>query len=68
MNKATLSVKETSTLLGVSIGTIYSMVRAREIPHIKIRGRVLFHQLTIEEWLLKSSINSICLKKEQGIK
>lgn len=64
MNKLTLSVKEVSAFLGVSQGTIYSMVRAGEIPYIKIRGRVLFHQKLIEEWVL----NNIHRKEGRGNK
>lgn len=51
VNKITLTVKEVAELLGVSITTIYTMVRANEIPHKKVRGRIVFHRETIESWL-----------------
>lgn len=48
--KITIEVKELSDLLGVSTSTIYTMVRMNEIPHLKVRGRILFNRQVIEEW------------------
>jgi excisionase family DNA binding protein len=50
-NKLVLSVSEVAGLLGVSSDSIYAMVREGQIPHIRIRRRILFHQETIHEWL-----------------
>lgn len=50
MEKITLEVKEVATMLGVSTGTIYTMVRLSEIPHLKVRGRILFNRNIIEAW------------------
>lgn len=55
MEKITLSVSETAELLGVSVSTIYVMARLNEIPHKKVRGRVLFHRQTVENWLMSES-------------
>ncbi|MBD7942516.1 helix-turn-helix domain-containing protein [Psychrobacillus sp. Sa2BUA9] len=52
MEKITLTVNEVAELIGVSTGTIYTMARLGEIPHKKIRGRVLFHRETIEKWFV----------------
>lgn len=51
MEKITLSVNEVAELIGVSITTIYTMVRQNEIPHKRVRGRIVFHRETIEKWL-----------------
>lgn len=51
MEKITLSVNEVAKLIGVSDNTIYTMARLKEIPHKKVRGRILFHRGTIERWL-----------------
>ncbi|MEV2910183.1 helix-turn-helix domain-containing protein [Paenibacillus larvae] len=51
MNKITLSVNEAAELLGLSNSTIYTMVREGQIPHLRVRGRILFHRDTIEKWL-----------------
>ena len=55
MEKITLSVSEIASLLGVSISTIYVMARLNEIPHKKVRGRILFHRPTVEKWLSSST-------------
>lgn len=49
--KITLSVNEVAELLGISITTVYTMVRNNEIPYKKMRGRIIFHRETIEKWL-----------------
>lgn len=49
--KITLDVKEAAALLGVSTACIYNMVRENQIPHIRIRKRVLFHRDKVESWL-----------------
>ena len=49
--KLTLNVMEIAELLGVSVTTIYSMVRENQIPHKRVRNRILFHRETIELWL-----------------
>jgi len=52
MGKITMSVEEIASELGVSKTTIYTMARQKEIPHTKVRGRILFHRPTIEHWLV----------------
>ncbi|PJO45205.1 excisionase [Lysinibacillus xylanilyticus] len=47
----TMSVDELADELQISNTTIYTMVRQNEIPHKKVRGRILFHRVTIEKWL-----------------
>lgn len=51
MERITLTVNEVAELLGVSVTTIYVMAREKQIPHKKIRGRIIFHRETIENWL-----------------
>ncbi|WP_438351574.1 helix-turn-helix domain-containing protein [Paenibacillus sp. FA6] len=51
MQKITLTVIEVSELISVSTTTIYAMAREGQIPHIRIRGRILFHREVIEDWL-----------------
>ncbi len=47
----TLSVKEVARYLGVHTDTIYTMVKLKQIPHVKLRNRILFTQETIDEWM-----------------
>ena len=48
MNENILSVKEAAAFIGVSTGTIYTMVRCSEIPHFKARGKILFNREVLE--------------------
>ncbi len=52
--KMTMSVDELAEELQISTTTIYTMVSQNEIPHKKVRGRILFHRSTIEKWLMNS--------------
>lgn len=52
MGKITLTPIEAAELLGISRTTIYSMIRNEEIPHARIRGKILFHKPTVESWLI----------------
>lgn len=47
----TLTVSEVAKMIGVSTATIYQMAREDQIPHIRIRGRVLFHKDVVNSWL-----------------
>ena len=51
MERKMMSVQEVSEFVGVSIPTIYDMVRMSEIPHRRIRSRIMFHKDTIDAWL-----------------
>ncbi|MGD6879272.1 helix-turn-helix domain-containing protein [Bacillus infantis] len=49
--KITLTVKEVAELIGVSTTSVYTMVREKEIPHTRVRSKIIFHRETIEAWL-----------------
>lgn len=51
MNRKTLTVQEVADYLGVHQDTIYTMVRQKQIPHFRIRRRILFNQSTIDAWI-----------------
>ncbi|WP_067925460.1 helix-turn-helix domain-containing protein [Alicyclobacillus shizuokensis] len=59
MDKITLSVQEVAELLGVSPVTIYYMVRDKQIPHVRIRRRVMFHRDAIEAWLRGETVDAV---------
>jgi excisionase family DNA binding protein len=50
MRKITLDVKELCGLLGISQTTVYAMVRQNEVPHFKVRGKILFNRQVVEAW------------------
>lgn len=51
MDKLVLSVPEIAKLLDLSTATVYLMVRNNQIPYKKLRGKIVFHRETIEQWL-----------------
>lgn len=51
MERQTLTVKEVANYLGVHPDTIYAMVRHKEIPHVKLRNRIVFTKASIDQWI-----------------
>lgn len=50
VEKITMTPLEVSKLLGVSRATIYTMCRENQIPHFKVRGKILFNRDVIMSW------------------
>jgi len=46
-----MDVKQAAEYLGVCTDTIYTMVKKKEIPHFRIRRRILFSKEAIESWI-----------------
>jgi excisionase family DNA binding protein len=51
--RRTLKVQEVAEYLGVHQDTIYNMVKQKEIPHFKVRKRILFTREAIDSWILQ---------------
>ena len=51
MTRTTMTAEETANYLGVSIDTIYRMVRQKQIPHIRVRKRILFRADSLNAWM-----------------
>lgn len=51
VKRKTLTVKEVACYLGVHPDTIYAMVKHQEIPHVKLRNRILFTKHSIDAWV-----------------
>lgn len=66
MNKITLDVKELCNLLGISPTTVYAMVSQKEIPHFRVRGKILFNRQVVEAWTRGEILNQE--KKKEVIK
>ncbi|MFE9278713.1 helix-turn-helix domain-containing protein [Paenibacillus glucanolyticus] len=49
--KQIITVNELASYLQVSTDSIYAMVREKQIPHIRVRRRILFNMDMIEEWM-----------------
>lgn len=47
-----LNYREMAAFLGVPIGTLYSMVSRKQIPHIRLSGRLVrFDEAKIKRWM-----------------
>ncbi|WDH83301.1 helix-turn-helix domain-containing protein [Paenibacillus urinalis] len=57
--KKILTVSELASYLQVSTDSIYAMVREKQIPHIRVRRRILFNTELIEEWMRSKAQISI---------
>ncbi|MBN6889938.1 excisionase family DNA binding protein [Cytobacillus horneckiae] len=51
MKRKTLTAQEIAEYIGVSIDTIYTMVREKQIPHVRVRRRIFFSIETIDSWM-----------------
>lgn len=56
VEKITLDIKELCVLLGISQTTAYAMVREGSIPHFRMKGKILFNRIVIEEWTRQQSL------------
>ncbi|XEC95680.1 helix-turn-helix domain-containing protein [Paenibacillus tarimensis] len=50
------SVSELANYLSVSTDSIYAMVREKQIPHVRIRRRIVFPMNLVEEWLVNQQL------------
>ncbi len=55
--KVTMTIKEVAAFIDVSTTTMYTLCRQNQIPHLRIRGKLLFHRDTILEWLKNGGTN-----------
>lgn len=46
-----LTVQGVAEYLGVHPDTVYTMVKEKQIPHFRVRRRILFSVETIDAWI-----------------
>lgn len=51
VEKATLTVRELSEMLGIGLTTTYELVRKKEFHTIKVGRRILIPKVTVKKWL-----------------
>lgn len=56
------TVKQAADYLGVHTDTVYTMVRQKEIPHFRLRRRIMFSREAIDNWIKEQESNNV---KEQ---
>jgi excisionase family DNA binding protein len=59
MDRQTMTVKEMAGYLGVHTDTIYIMVKLKQIPHVKLRNRILFTREAVTLWLQDQEKNNL---------
>lgn len=57
--RTTMTAIEVAEYIGVCIDTVYSMVREKQIPHIKVRRRIFFRKDTIDAWMANQEKSNI---------
>lgn len=62
MQRKTITVKELSDLLGVSVDVVYEQVRKSNIPHFRVGRRILFRVETLENWMSEKETSSLLEK------
>jgi len=58
MERKTMTVKEMATYLGVHLDTVYKMARANEIPHFRLRSKILFSKEVVDAWIAEQQEQS----------
>lgn len=59
-----LNINELSTLLQVSVPTLYRWVHQKKIPYVKLGGKLRFAPEDITNFISK---NSICVQQQIGL-
>lgn len=55
MEKATMSVQELSSYMGISLPKAYALVKQPDFPNLRIGTRILIPVEGFKEWLKNSS-------------
>lgn len=65
MLKKFLKLEEASQLLGMSKSKLYKLTSSNEIPYYKPGGIIYFLESELEDWILKSRVDSRKEKREK---
>ena len=60
-----IAIQEASVLLGLKVPTIYKKICRRELPHIKLGGKILFRPSELELWVQKHSVPTLDLSSRK---
>lgn len=59
MEQQRLEAREAANYLGVCKDTLYTMARRGEIPHYRLRRRVMFTKESIDQWIKDQEAESV---------
>ena len=54
-----LTVKEAASYMRSSDWKIYMMVKAGQIPHFRVGGKILFRKETLDQWMAGQERKSV---------
>ena len=54
-----LTIKEVSKNLKISASTLYRWVHKKEIPFVKLGGKLLFEEDKLNEFIKKNSVSNL---------
>lgn len=63
LQRNTLTTEEVAEYIGVHKDMIYTMVRQKQIPHFRVRRRILFNHETIDAWIQEQIKESVQTKE-----
>ncbi len=56
--KNLLTIQEVAEMLKISVSTLYRWVNKREIPFVKLGGKLRFNEDEIKTFVLRNSFNA----------
>jgi excisionase family DNA binding protein len=59
MEKKFLNMDDVSTQLCLSKSTLYSYVHTKNVPYIKLGGKLLFNQTDLDTWINSQKKNTV---------
>ena len=57
MEKRLLNIQQAAEYTGYAEATLYKLIHFREIPFIKLKRRVMFDILALDEWISEHAIS-----------
>ncbi len=51
-----LSIKDVASKLGICERTVWTLVKSRRLPHLRVGRRLLFSQAALESWIAEQQI------------
>ncbi|RZD18981.1 MAG: DNA-binding protein [Candidatus Acididesulfobacter diazotrophicus] len=58
-----LKIKDVAEIVGLTPVAVYKLIYKRQIPFIKIGGRIRFNPSQISAWISKNSYDNIIVKR-----
>lgn len=55
MDRLTLTVPETASALGLGRNTVYDLIRAGRLPHLRVGRTIRVPQAALSEWITSNT-------------